>query len=615
MIFTKLIFYVIFGTIILPLFNNFNTVSWNTVTNLLDSNNITSINIYENDNLATIYYNYSKMINHQNPIDNDILYYNMTPTCTVDYKYGLAHVDTRFSKNTFFEEKVNDYIMMNNLTNVDMYYSKDFTSTLMSFIFNFLIVIVIGSLLSMSMKRLTGGITDNPAKVIKPIEIEECMDDVIGMNDVKTEIKQYIDYMKNRTKYLKMNVMIPRGLLFVGPPGCGKTFLAKAIASEANVSFMTVTGSDFHEMFVGVGASRMKSLFNTARKNSPCIIFIDEIDSIGGKRSNNVYNSEGNSVLNKLLTEMDGFEINENIMIIAATNRVDTLDSALLRSGRFDRKLIFDKPNIDERKRLFELYLKDKKKDKNIDLMKLARQTASLTGADIKTICNQAGIICIRMKKNVINYEHINNAIDEIMVGNIKKERLMSNEEKERVAYHEAGHCLLSSMLKDCDPPIKVSIIPRGGSALGYSMQQPTDKKLILEKELYGKIMVLFGGRIAEEIKYGSISTGAYDDFEKATELAKMIITKYCFGTFISLDLNENMNHMTHIGEKQKNEIYTKINRILKNLYKQAEKIILDNNIILESIASKLLDKEEIITEEIIELVGDKIDTISVKDL
>ena len=605
----KFLLYLIFGTIILPLFNNFNTVPWNTVANLLDSNNITSINIYENDNMATIFYNYSKMINHQNPVDDDILYYNMTPTCTVDYKYRLVHVDTRFSRNTFFEEKVNDYILMNNLTSVDMYYSKDFMSTLLSVIFNIFIVILIMSFLKMGMKRMTDGITDNPAKVIKPIEIEECMDDVIGMNEVKTEIKQYIDYMKNRTKYLKMNISIPRGLLFVGPPGCGKTFMAKSIASEANVSFMSVTGSDFHEMFVGVGASRMKSLFNTARKNSPCIIFIDEIDSIGGKRSNNVYNSEGNSVLNKLLTEMDGFEMNENIMVIAATNRVDTLDSALLRSGRFDRKLVFDKPNIEERKRLFKLYLKDKKKEKNIDIMKLARQTASLTGADIKTICNQAGIICIRKKQNYINYEHINSAIDEIMIGNIKKERLLTDEEKERVAYHEAGHCLLSSMLKNCDAPIKVSIIPRGVAALGYSMQQPSDKKLIIEKELYAKIMVLFGGRIAEEIKYDSISTGAYDDYEKATEIAKMIVTKYCFGTFMSI------NDITHLGEKQKNDIYTKINRILKNLYKQAEKIIIDNNIILENIATKLLEKEEIVKEEIEELVGDSIDSITVKDL
>jgi len=371
------------------------------------------------------------------------------------------------------------------------------------------------------MSKFSNNLTKNPGKLIHPNEIQINLKSVIGQYNTKEEINQYIDYMTNRSKYVEMGVTIPRGLLFIGPPGCGKTYLAKCIASQANVSFISVTGSDFHEMFVGVGASRMKSLFATARSNSPCIIFIDEIDSLGMKRANNVYNSEGNSVLNKLLTEMDGFGNNENIMIIAATNRPETLDDALMRSGRFDRKLIFDRPNLDERKKLYELYLKDKKTAETLDdekLLELSKHSASLTGADIKNVCNQGGIVCLRENRNKIEYSHLTKAIDEILVGNEKKERLMTEEEKERVAWHEAGHCLLGSLLKYSEPPIKVSIIPRGMAALGYSMQEPSDKKLHLEEEIYSKIMVLFGGRIAEDLKYGTISTGAYDDYEKATK-------------------------------------------------------------------------------------------------
>ena len=233
----------------------------------------------------------------------------------------------------------------------------------------------------------------------------------------------------------------------------------------------------------------------------------------------------------------------------------------------------------------------------------MSRHSASLTGADIKNVCNQGGIVCLRENKDKIEYSHLNKAIDEILVGNEKKERLMTKEEKERVAWHEAGHCLLGSLLKHSEPPIKVSIIPRGMAALGYSMQEPSDKKLHLEEEIYSKIMVLFGGRIAEDLKYGTISTGAYDDYEKATKLAKMAVTKYCFNTMLSIDLDENMNNRIIIGEKQKNEIYNNINRILKLLYKQAEKIIEENRVLLDEIAVKLLEKEEILKSEIEELI------------
>jgi len=475
------------------------------------------------------------------------------------------------------------------------------------------------NVLNFSVSRLANGMTKNPGKLIKPEDLDVDIKNVIGLNDTKEEVLQYIDYMKNREQYLKMGVEIPRGLLFIGPPGCGKTYLAKCIAAEANVNFISLSGSDFHEMFVGVGAGRMKSLFRVARKNSPSIVFIDEIDSLGQKRSKMVNNSENNSVLNKLLVEMDGFENNDNVLLIGATNRHDTLDDALMRSGRFDRKLVFDKPNVEERRELFELYLKDKTlaEEMNEDdkLKILARQTAGLTGADIKTICNQGGIICIREKGDCINYKHLNKAIDEIMVGNEKKERLMSKEEKERVSYHEAGHCLLGCLLIQSEPPIKVSIIPRGVAALGYSMQQPNDKKLQLKEELYATIMVLFGGRIAESLKYGTVSTGAYDDYEKATMLAKMIVTKYCFDSYISINLQQSGYNMEHVSEDHKNKIYNNIEIMLSRLYMQAETLINNNMDLLEKIALKLLEQEEIIKEEIEELVGDKMNSVDIGDI
>jgi len=589
------------GLLFTSFFENNDALSWNQTKNILDGNNVSSIYIYESDNIAELYYDNPYIIKRQNVVLNNTL-----PICDYKVVYKQESAITTFSQNIIYEKLINDYVNKSNLTNINVYYKRKIIPQILSFITNIFFLLILGLLISVMMSKFSNNLTKNPGKLIHPNEIQINLKSVIGQYNTKEEINQYIDYMTNRSKYVEMGVTIPRGLLFIGPPGCGKTYLAKCIASQANVSFISVTGSDFHEMFVGVGASRMKSLFATARSNSPCIIFIDEIDSLGMKRANNVYNSEGNSVLNKLLTEMDGFGNNENIMIIAATNRPETLDDALMRSGRFDRKLIFDRPNLDERKKLYELYLKDKKTAETLDdekLLELSKHSASLTGADIKNVCNQGGIVCLRENRNKIEYSHLTKAIDEILVGNEKKERLMTEEEKERVAWHEAGHCLLGSLLKYSEPPIKVSIIPRGMAALGYSMQEPSDKKLHLEEEIYSKIMVLFGGRIAEDLKYGTISTGAYDDYEKATKLAKMAVTKYCFNTMLSIDLNENMNNRIIIGEKQKNEIYNNINRILKLLYKQAQKIIEDNRVLLDEIAVKLLEKEEILKSEIEKLI------------
>ena len=605
--------------IIYPMLQLGKFLSWNQVKILLDTNNISTINIIESDSQASLNMNHSYLIQNQNEELFDKTLNISHAQCNETIGFTNIIFQTKFSRQKNFEDIVIKYLNESNLDNINIYYSESVMNVIYSVMYNIIIVTVLMNVMNFSISRLANGMTKNPGKLIKPEDLDVDIKDVIGLTDTKEEILQYIDYMKNREQCLKMGVEIPRGLLFIGPPGCGKTYLAKCIAAEANVNFISLSGSDFHEMFVGVGAGRMKSLFRVARKNSPSIIFIDEIDSLGQKRSKMVNNSENNSVLNKLLVEMDGFENNDNVLLIGATNRHDTLDNALMRSGRFDRKLVFDKPNIEEREKMFELYLKgkilaDEMNDKD-KLKILARLTAGLTGADIKTICNQGGIICIREKGDHINYKHLNKAIDEIMVGNEKKERLMSKEEKERVSYHEAGHCMLGSLLKQSEPPIKVSIIPRGVAALGYSMQQPNDKKLQLKEELYATIMVLFGGRIAESLKYGTISTGAYDDYEKATNIAKLIVTKYCFNNFISVDLQQSGNNREHISENQKNKIYTEIEILLKKLYEHAETLINNNMCLLEKIAQKLLEQEEIIKEEIEEIVGDKMNSVDIGDI
>jgi len=329
----------------------------------------------------------------------------------------------------------------------------------------------------------------NPIVTIKPSISKIFFNDIIGLESVKKELSYYLHFINNRNNYLKLNVKIPKGVLLVGNPGTGKTLLVKALANEAKIPFIYVSGSEFVEIYVGMGASRVRNLFNKAKHYDKCIIFIDEIDAIGRKRTLNNDNSERDNTLNQLLVEMDGFNEKNNIMIFAATNLQSTLDNALIRSGRFDKKIYFDLPNIDERKKMFELYLNKITLDK-IDFNDLSKKTAGLSGADISNICNQAKIIAIQENKYIINNKIINDAIDEILVGREKPERKMLEEEKNIVAHHEAGHAFMGYILKTQNPPIKVSIIPRGESTLGFAQQEPTDQKLqskqeILEKYVY----------------------------------------------------------------------------------------------------------------------------------
>ena len=448
------------------------------------------------------------------------------------------------------------------------------------------------------------------------------LDDIIGLESVKEEIHYYLDFIKNRDKYKQWNVKLPKGILLIGPPGTGKTLLVKTLAKEVEIPVIHASGSEFVEMFVGVGASRVRKLFAKARTNkNGCIIFIDEIDAVGKKRSNtNDGNSERDNTLNQLLVEIDGFDEDDNIMVFGATNLVKNLDSALTRSGRFDRKVFFDAPNKEERKKLFDLYFKNIILSEDVDNEKLGELTSGLNGADIANICNQSKINAIQQNiKNIkeknneenkedtnkeeddfnkVSLENIQKAIDEVMIGREKPERKMDIKERERVAHHEAGHAIMSYILKDSNPPIKVSILPRGESALGFSQPKPDDRKLYTQNFLLAQICVLLGGRVAEKIIYDNYSSGAHDDIEKTTNLIKLWFLNWGMDSS-SGALNYNNLYDNTISD----EMLQKIKTFIKELERFTFNTLLNNKEHILSLGKLLLEKETIIYTDIIELL------------
>jgi len=445
---------------------------------------------------------------------------------------------------------------------------------------------------------------------------ETTFNDVIGLETVKKELKYYIDFIKNREKYLKHDVQLPRGVLLIGPPGTGKTLLVKALATEAGVDLIQTSGSEFVEVYVGVGAVRVRKLFENARSKKQCIIFIDEIDAVGRKRSGmNRDNSERDNTLNQLLVEMDGFKKSSNIIVFAATNIVKTLDPALLRSGRFDKKVIFDPPNIDEREKMYELYLNSIKLGDDVDYRDLSRRSAGLTGADIANVSNQAKIIAIRrITENnltlndsiILKNEDLNQAIDEVLIGMEKRERQMSDEEKNIVSHHEAGHALMGYLLKNSTAPIKVSIVPRGEAALGFSQNKPQDKKLYKFEELYDQICVFLGGRVAEEVIFNSITTGASDDIERLTHIAYEMVVRY--GMIEELGAI-NYAEKSKLSDDIRNKIDVKVKEIVSSAYARTRKILKENEKYIRSLAEKLLDRETLLYDDIVQLVDKELES------
>ena len=420
--------------------------------------------------------------------------------------------------------------------------------------------------------------------------------DIAGLDYAKEEVFEFIDFLKNRDKYIEKGARMPRGALFYGPPGTGKTLLAKAISGESDVNFLSATGSDFVEVYVGVGASRIRDLFNKARKQAPCVLFIDEIDALGRKRSScstSGGNSERDNTLNKFLVELDGFEENDNIIVFGATNRLDIIDDALLRPGRFDRKIRFELPEKCEREKIFNHYLSKLNLKDNIEdvTKRLSNLSFGFSGADISNICNEACILSVRNHNDTITFKMLENAIDNVMLGPEKKTFRLNDKERKIIAYHEAGHTVMSYFLEHTTKPIKVSIMPRGKSALGFSQREMSDNKLKTKEEILDDICVLLGGRVSEEIFMNSITTGAYDDIQKLTELAYMFVSIYGmdddFSTFYY-----NSELKNRYSENIKKQIDESVKNIINDCYKKTKELLNNKKEFVENLAIELLRNE-----------------------
>ena len=438
--------------------------------------------------------------------------------------------------------------------------------------------------------------------------------DVAGLTEEKEEVQELIDFLKNPKKFTSMGARIPKGVLLVGPPGTGKTLLARAVAGEAKVPFYYISGSDFVELFVGIGASRVRDMFKQAKMNAPCLIFIDEIDAVGRQRGTGLGggHDEREQTLNQLLTEMDGFGANEGIIIIAATNRPDVLDPALLRPGRFDRQVTVSLPDKNARIEILKVHAKNKILAKNITLEYLAKRTPGFSGADLENLLNEAALLAVRRNKKEITMAEIDEATDRVLMGPAKVTKKYTDKEKKLVAYHEAGHAVLGLKLDGANEVQKITIIPRGHAG-GYTMMTPKEEAFnYTKKELLESICGLLGGRVAEEVTFGEITTGAHDDFKKATKIARSMVTEYGMSnlgpmmleepdgnTFLGRDYTENRN----ISDTVAHEIDEEMRSIINDCYKQATKIITENKKLLELIANTLLEEETITKEEIDYLV------------
>lgn len=433
------------------------------------------------------------------------------------------------------------------------------------------------------------------------------LDAVVGLEGVKEEIKYYMDFINNKNKYSKWGVKLPKGILLAGPPGTGKTLLVKTMAKTLDIPIISEAGSSFVEMYVGVGARRVRDLFKKAKGKKSCIIFIDELDAVGSKR-NLDHNSERASTLNQLLVEMDGFDMTDGIMVFAATNLVKYLDPALLRSGRFDKKIYFDPPNFSERKSMFEMYLEDITLPEELSYAILSDRTAGMTGADIANIANQSKINAIQRGQEEVGLtdSDIQIAIDEVMIGREKRERMMSDEEKERVSYHEAGHAFMGYILKDSEPPVKVSIIPRGEAALGFSQPKPANKKLHTSKAILAQISVLLGGRMAEKLIYGDVSTGAADDIEKISNFIRLYNTSWGMSKEIG---PLNPQYMGVIGENMAESVFAQCKTMVDKIEEFTFSVLKKHKKLIEKMAKDLLKNETIVYDRIKELLPNKLES------
>ena len=535
-------------------------------------------------------------------------------------------------KMTYYTGVVRDDTLTERLYEEGVKFGSEIPDTASALFWNIILTIVlpfvlIFAFMSFMMKKMSKGggimgIGKSNAKMYVEKETGVTFKDVAGQDEAKESLQEVVDFLHNPKKYTEVGAKLPKGALLVGPPGTGKTLLAKAVAGEAKVPFFSVSGSEFVEMYVGVGASRVRDLFKQAQSMAPCIIFIDEIDAIGKSRDNALgSNDEREQTLNQILSEMDGFSTDKGLLLLAATNRPEILDPALLRPGRFDRRIIVDKPDLKGRIDTLKVHSKDVRMDETVDLEAIALATSGAVGSDLANMINEAAITAVKHGRRVVSQADLFEAVEVVLVGKEKKDRIMNSEERRIVSYHEVGHALVSALQKDAEPVQKITIVPRTMGALGYVMQTPEEEKFLNTKsELNAMLVGLLAGRAAEEIVFDTVTTGASNDIERATKLARAMVTQYGMSERFGLMGLESVQHkyldgraVLNCGEATASEIDQEVMKMLKNSYEEAKRLLSENRKALDEIAAFLIEKETITGREFMDIfhkVQDNLETL-----
>ena len=584
--------------------------NWNTVETMIRNGEVDKI-VVVNGELAEVYLQKGVAAQYRDSEDKEL---QRMPQTGAQITFIIGSVDS-FENNLHAVENESGY-------NVVLEYDRrgDGWTTILVNLVPWLFLIGIFVLMMRNLSRGAGGAGGgimNVGKAKAQVFDKEnskrvTFKDVAGLEEAKVEIMEIVDFLKKKDKYVELGAKIPKGALLVGPPGTGKTLLAKAVAGEANVPFLSISGSDFVEMFVGVGASRVRDLFEQAKQKAPCILFIDEIDAIGRARGKNAGfsgNDERENTLNQLLTEMDGFQTNTGVIVLAATNRADILDKALMRAGRFDRQIEVGLPDIKEREEIFNVHLRPLKLDPQLDRTFLAKQTPGFSGADIANVCNEAALIAARHNKKFVSKEDFLSAIDRIVGGLERKNKIISDDEKRTIAYHEAGHATVSWILENANPLIKVTIIPRG-KALGAAWYLPEERQITTREHLLDEMAATLGGRASEELTFGHMSTGALNDLERVTKQAYAMVAYYGMsdkvGTISYYDSTgqSDMAFTKPYSERTAQEIDDEVKRMIGEAYTMAKKVLTEHKEGLRELAELLLAREVVFTEDVERIFG-----------